>query len=364
MADVTTYDDLDSITLAYFSHSSPDFNFDFYSSEPEFPPTLEPDSNSLFDRHNQINFPNDIFHQCVDQSQVIGHGYFVTDLGFGVERGGVSISESNEAPFHNCVCVTGLGSDSDEEEEESEVLENCVNSDEEYNDVNDGVSNIPLCWDSLQLDEDNKEIIENFEWEEVDVDGRVDEIEVLSMLTIDDDRLVSVSGIPVIEEEEEDVSVVRMGRMENLEWEVLLNANNLNTITSPDLDNDDDLEEPYFSDHDEYIYASDYEMMFGQFVENGHTLRPPASVSIVRNLPSVVVTKEDVDNNNALCAVCKDDFAVAEQAKELPCLHRCHGNCIVPWLAIRNTCPVCRYDFPTDDADYERMRANRSAPRM
>ncbi|KAK7292141.1 hypothetical protein RIF29_07864 [Crotalaria pallida] len=384
MAGVTTFlrhhhrepgDDFDAITFPYFPHSSPDFNFDFYSSEPEFPPTPPlPASPSLFDRHNQVNFVMDLFQQRVEQSQVTTHEYFVTeplndaafgvidgysdlatdvddnlglDLGFGLERDSVSISESNEEPFHNCVRVMGFGTDSDVDEEENVVLEDCLHSDEEYNDVNDDVSIIPLCWDSLQLEDDSKD----FEWEEVD--GRVDEREVF---TIDDDRSVLVSESPVIEEE------VVVGGTENSEWEVLLNANNLETITSPDLDHDD-LEEPYFSDHDDYIYTAEYEMMFGQFAENENTLRPPASVSVVRNLPSVVVTQEDVDNNSALCAVCKDDFAAGEEAKQLPCSHLYHGDCIVPWLGIRNTCPVCRFEFPTDDADYERRRAQRSALR-
>lgn len=339
-----------------------------------------------------MNFVVDLFQQRVEQSQVMGHEYFVTeplndaafgvldgysdlgvdmddnlglDLGFGADRDRVSISESNEEPFDNCVRIVEFGSDSDEEEENG-VLGNCVYTDEEeYNDLNDDVSSIPFCWDSLQLEEENKERNEDFEWEEVDVDGRVDEREVLSMLTGEDDSSVSVSvsGSPIIEEEEE-VSVVRVGGMENLEWEVLLNANNLDTIASPDLDPDDDAEEPYFGDHDDYIYTAEYEMMFGQFAENENTLRPPASVSVVRILPSVLVTKEDVDNNNALCAVCKEDFVLGEQAKQLPCSHRYHGDCIVPWLGIRNTCPVCRYEFPTDDADYERRRAQRSVLRL
>ncbi|KAJ1394740.1 Zinc finger, RING-type [Sesbania bispinosa] len=79
------------------------------------------------------------------------------------------------------------------------------------------------------------------------------------------------------------------------------------------------------------------------------------------NLPSVVVTQQDVDNNNALCAVCKDEFGVGEEVKQLPCSHRYHGDCIVPWLGIRNTCPVCRYEFPTDDAEYELRRVQRSS---
>ena len=138
-----------------------------------------------------------------------------------------------------------------------------------------------------------------------------------------------------------------------LEWQVLLNSNNLEGPNS----------EPYFGDSEDFVYTAEYEMMFGQFNDNAFNGKPPASASIVRSLPSVVVTEADVANDNnvvVVCAVCKDEFGVGEGVKVLPCSHRYHGECIVPWLGIRNTCPVCRYEFPTDDADYERRKAQRS----
>lgn len=318
------------------------------------------------------------------------------DDGFFVERR-VSRSECVEArstvsstePFSNCVRLVGFGSDESDEDENDLVLGIDLHSEnddyfgeldrvqEDDNDDDTSV-NIPLCWDAFQL-EDQREATEEFEWEEVD--GRVDDRDVFSMFAdADDERSVPVAISPVIGPEdvfsmfvdaedersvpvsvspvigtEDEVSVVRVGGLENLGWEVLLNANNMETNTG--LDDD---AEPDFGEDDIGNADTEYEMLFGQFADYEIMGRPPASISVVQNLPSVVMTQEDVENNRALCAVCKDDVNVGEKAKLLPCAHRYHSDCIVPWLGIRNTCPVCRYELPTEDADYERRKVRRA----
>ncbi|KAK7264402.1 hypothetical protein RJT34_32011 [Clitoria ternatea] len=349
MADVTYLrlhhdpDSSDDQTLIPFPPH--DFNFDF-DFDCDF---LDP----LSHRQNQVNFVMDLFHQRVEQS----HSIFDPPFSHHHEPDHFFLgSPRSHAPFHNCAPLAGFGSDSDSDEDNNAFGIFGVNSDEDYNE-NDDVSSIPLCWDSLQLEDNNNRDnnnYEDFEWEEVD--GRVDERDVLSMLALEDDSSLSVSVSPITEiGEEGDLVSVGGGGMENLEWQVLLNS-------TPDLEHD---AEPYFGDNDDYIYTAEYEMMFGQFAENDSPLvgRPPASVSVVGNLLSVVVTQDEVEkNHNTLCAVCKEEFCVGERVKMLPCSHRYHGDCIVPWLGIRNTCPVCRYEFPTDDADYERSKARRSAP--
>ena len=52
--------------------------------------------------------------------------------------------------------------------------------------------------------------------------------------------------------------------------------------------------------------------------------------------------------------------ALGEKVTRLPCAHIFHTECVVDWL--RNhacTCPICRYELPTDDPMYEAGRAER-----
>ncbi|KAL7115476.1 hypothetical protein ACP275_04G186100 [Erythranthe tilingii] len=115
----------------------------------------------------------------------------------------------------------------------------------------------------------------------------------------------------------------------------------------------------------DYFVGPGLEQLIQQLAENDPNRygTPPASKSVVEGLPDITITQEMLTSDSSQCAVCKDSFELNEAAKQIPCKHLYHKDCIVPWLELHNSCPVCRYELPTDDAEYEnrRMRENENS---
>ncbi|KAI5064605.1 hypothetical protein GOP47_0021275 [Adiantum capillus-veneris] len=76
-------------------------------------------------------------------------------------------------------------------------------------------------------------------------------------------------------------------------------------------------------------------------------------------LPTVTISKERLNTDASQCAVCKEEFELLSQVKQLPCNDMYHPDCTMTWLDQHNSCPVCRYPLPIDDPEYERLRAQR-----
>ncbi|KAK4859395.1 hypothetical protein QYF36_004721 [Acer negundo] len=114
----------------------------------------------------------------------------------------------------------------------------------------------------------------------------------------------------------------------------------------------------YVGNPEDYVDAAGYEALLQNLAENdgGRRGAPPAAKAAVLELPTVTILSEQ---DAIVCAICKDVINVGEKATKIPCGHGYHGDCIVPWLGSRNTCPVCRFELPTDDAEYEEERKKR-----
>ncbi|XP_021755296.1 E3 ubiquitin-protein ligase CIP8-like [Chenopodium quinoa] len=107
----------------------------------------------------------------------------------------------------------------------------------------------------------------------------------------------------------------------------------------------------------DYVDEAEYEALLQNLADaEGRRGAPPAAKGAVECLKVVEIKTVD---ESYVCAICKDGVNVGEFVKEMPCGHGYHGDCIVPWLEARNSCPVCRFELPTDDAEYEEDRKKR-----
>ncbi|KAH7960284.1 hypothetical protein HPB49_018518 [Dermacentor silvarum] len=68
---------------------------------------------------------------------------------------------------------------------------------------------------------------------------------------------------------------------------------------------------------------------------------PPLAKDKIEQIPTVKIVQEQVDKL-LQCTVCMEEFKTGEQVKRLPCQHHFHPDCIVPWLELHGTCPICR----------------------
>ncbi|KAH6810919.1 hypothetical protein C2S51_024681 [Perilla frutescens var. frutescens] len=105
----------------------------------------------------------------------------------------------------------------------------------------------------------------------------------------------------------------------------------------------------------ESLLGSGFEVMLDRLSQIGFSLwarpeNPPASKQAVASLPTVQIQECHVDAD-AHCAVCTDAFVLGSEAREMPCNHIYHSDCIFPWLNLHNSCPVCRHELPVDEPD-------------
>ncbi|KAL9231379.1 hypothetical protein vseg_006615 [Gypsophila vaccaria] len=94
----------------------------------------------------------------------------------------------------------------------------------------------------------------------------------------------------------------------------------------------------------EFLLGSGFDRLLDQLSQIEITgVGTAASKTAIESMPTVLIVETE-----SYCAVCKEAFAVGENAREMPCQHVYHEDCIVPWLNLRNSCPVCRFEVDPD----------------
>ncbi|KAM7262868.1 hypothetical protein ACFE04_000551 [Oxalis oulophora] len=102
----------------------------------------------------------------------------------------------------------------------------------------------------------------------------------------------------------------------------------------------------------EFLMGSGFDRLLEQLSQLeingvGRLDQPPASKAAIESMPVVKIMASHVSMESH-CAVCKEQFELDVDVREMPCKHIYHPDCILPWLSLRNSCPVCRHELPTD----------------
>ncbi|ONK78467.1 uncharacterized protein A4U43_C02F19080 [Asparagus officinalis] len=97
----------------------------------------------------------------------------------------------------------------------------------------------------------------------------------------------------------------------------------------------------------DYLVGSGLEDFIEMLMRNNDRRGPPpAARSSIDAIPTIKITRRHLQGDSH-CPVCKERFELGSEAREMPCNHLYHSDCIVPWLVQHNSCPVCRVELPS-----------------
>lgn len=113
----------------------------------------------------------------------------------------------------------------------------------------------------------------------------------------------------------------------------------------------------------DYFIGPGLEEMVGHLAAsaNEHQGPAPAARPLIDSMPTIKILQRHL-RSDSHCPVCKEKFELGSDARQMPCSHIYHSNCIVPWLLQHNSCPVCRQELPPQGSSSSRpTAANRSS---
>lgn len=80
----------------------------------------------------------------------------------------------------------------------------------------------------------------------------------------------------------------------------------------------------------------------------------PVKKSVLKKIRTFPLAENNCKKNDKgilempTCSVCFNQMKLKENVMLIPCGHMYHPNCLKPWFENNNTCPVCRYELPTE----------------
>lgn len=97
---------------------------------------------------------------------------------------------------------------------------------------------------------------------------------------------------------------------------------------------------------DNIVIHDELDMIASEWMEvdttNVNTV--PANEEAIARLEKVR-REEDADLHCAICMEDEEDV-LDEEFRRMPCAHFFHSECLVPWLRISGSCPLCRLQLP------------------
>ena len=102
---------------------------------------------------------------------------------------------------------------------------------------------------------------------------------------------------------------------------------------------------------EDYFTGPRLRELIEEISENDRQGPAPAPASAIDAMQTVALEETHL-HEGSHCPVCKEDFHIGEPVNEMPCKHVYHAECIVAWLKLHDSCPVCRkplVDPPSND---------------
>ncbi|XP_074308392.1 uncharacterized protein LOC141643228 [Silene latifolia] len=350
------------------SEPEPDFDIDVEDGTHTFEPLFSAFPEDNHHHHHHPYHQHDVTFKGADLGSYFGssrldpqrRGLFNgggsevnLELGLGFGLGSSSQTNYEETRRFEGSRVVNL--DSDTESDDGNLPDYDFDNNNNNNQGFGGVSDFdrpPFCWDYLGFN--NRNVNE-------ENDGGIDDDFLYNGSAVDEGDNVD-AGVSTLfdayQEREEQREIVIESDDDNLGGE--------DAVLELDWDTHFALNSFYSEVYDMDFTVDMYEAILGEIEEGMNDWRgsPPASKAVIESLPAIKLLLKDggLKENEVVCTICRDEVSgeEVEVVRQLPCLHYYHGDCILPWLQIRNTCPICRYELPTDDAEYELRKRERN----